>query len=86
MIAEPALYHARRVLDLCQHNGVGDFDLAFAHEALARASAIAGDADRAREHTKQALAAAEDIADHDDRDLVLADLETIPGQQLGLDA
>jgi DNA-binding transcriptional MerR regulator len=78
--AEPALYHARRVLDLCQGNGVGDFDLAFAYEALARASAVAGDSGRAREHTDQALAAAEDIADDEDRDLVLADLETIPGQ------
>jgi DNA-binding transcriptional MerR regulator len=78
--AEPALYHARRVLDLCQRSGIGDFDLAFAYEALARASAVAGDADRAREYTDQALAVAEDIADDEDRDLVLADLETIPGQ------
>jgi hypothetical protein len=78
--AEPALYHARRVLDLCQDNGIGDFDLAFAYEALARASAVAGDAKRTREHTDHALAAAEDIVDDEDRDLVLADLETIPGQ------
>jgi tetratricopeptide (TPR) repeat protein len=78
--AEPALHHAGRVLDLCQRNGIGDFDLAFAHEALARASAVAGDPGRAREHTDQALAAAEHIADHHDRDLVLADLGTIPGQ------
>ncbi len=77
---EPALYHARRVLDLCQDNGIGDFDLAFAHEALARAHAVAGDAARARDHTDQALAVAEDIADDEDRDLVFADLETIPGQ------
>ena len=78
--AEPALYHAGRVLDLCQGNGIGDFDLAFAYEALARAHAVAGDAVRARDCTDQALAAAEDIADDEDRDLVLADLETIPGQ------
>jgi tetratricopeptide (TPR) repeat protein len=78
--AEPALYHARRVLGLCQENGIGDFDLAFAYEALARASAVAGDTGRAREHTDQALAAAGNIADDEDRDLVLADLETIPGQ------
>jgi DNA-binding transcriptional MerR regulator len=77
---EPALHHARRVLELCQENGIGDWDLAFAYEALARARAVAGDAGLAREHTDQALAAAEDIADPDDRDLVLADLETIPGQ------
>ena len=45
-----------------------------------RAGYVPGDADRAREYTDQALAAAEDIADDEDRDLVLADLETIPGQ------
>jgi len=78
--AEPALHHARRVLELCQQNGIGDWDLAFAHEALARAYAVAGDAGQAREFTDRALAAAEDIADSEDRDLVLANLETIPGQ------
>jgi tetratricopeptide (TPR) repeat protein len=78
--AEPALYHARRALDLCQDNGIGDFDLAFAHEALARAHAVAGDAGQAHDYTDRALAAAEDISDGEDRDLVLADLETIPGQ------
>ena len=77
---EPALHHARRVLDLCQENGIGDWDLAFAFEALARAHAVAGDAGRAREYTDQALAAAEDIAEDKERELVLADLETIPGQ------
>jgi DNA-binding transcriptional MerR regulator len=78
--AEPALHHARRVLDVCQENGIGDWDLAFAYEALARASAVSGNADQAREYTDQALAAAEDIAADEERDLVLADLETIPGQ------
>jgi hypothetical protein len=79
--AEPALHHAGRVLDLCQGNGIGDFDLAFAYEALARASAVAGDSGRAGDHTDHALAATEHIADDEDRDLVLADLETIPASQ-----
>jgi DNA-binding transcriptional MerR regulator len=78
--AEPALHHARRVLDICQENGIGDWDLAFAYEALARAHAVAGEADRAREYTDQALSAVADVAEEEDRDLVLADLETIPGQ------
>jgi len=78
--AEPALYHARRVLELCQENGIGDWDLAFAYEAVARAHAVGGDAGQAREYTDRALAAAGDIADSEERDLVLADLETVPGQ------
>jgi tetratricopeptide (TPR) repeat protein len=77
---EPALHHARRVLDLCQENGIGDWDLAFAYEALARAHAVAGDPDQARHYTDQALAAARDIAEDGEREIVLADLATIPGQ------
>jgi hypothetical protein len=78
--AEPALYHARRVLELCQENAIGDWDLAFAYEALARACALAGQGGQARAYTDQALAAAADITDNEDRELLLADLETIPGQ------
>ena len=78
--AEPCLHHAQRCLDICQENGIGDWDLAFAYEALARGHAVAGDAAQARAFTEQALAAAEDIAEDEDRELVLSDLERIPGQ------
>jgi DNA-binding transcriptional MerR regulator len=78
--AEPALHHARRDLEICRANGLGDWDLAFAYEALARASAVAGDKEQARSWTEQALAAAEDIAEDDDRELLMSDLESLPGQ------
>ena len=45
--AEPARYHGQRCLELCQEHGIADFDLAFAHEALARAARVAGDAENA---------------------------------------
>jgi hypothetical protein len=77
---EPAIYHAQRVLDICLANGIGDWDLAFGYEALARAFAVAADPETARKWTDQALAAAAAIAEDEDRDLVLADLETIPDQ------
>jgi hypothetical protein len=77
---EPAIYHAQRVVDICLANGIGDWDLAFGYEALARAFAVAADTGAARKWTDQALAAAESIAGDEDRDLLLADLETIPGQ------
>lgn len=77
---EPCLHHAQRSLDICRENALGDFDLAFAYEGLARGHAIAGDAAQARTYTEQALAAAEDISEDDDRELLLTDLETIPGQ------
>jgi DNA-binding transcriptional MerR regulator len=78
--SEPCLHHAQRYLDICQENGIADWDLAFAYEALARGHAVAGDTEQARAFTEQALAAAEDVAEDDDRELVLSDLESIPGQ------
>ena len=75
--AEPCLHHARRVLELCEEHGIGDWDLAFAHEALARGHAVAGDEASAQAEIARALAV--DIADPEDRELLLADLATIPG-------
>ena len=76
---EPCLHHARRVLEICEQHGIGDWDLAFAHEALARAHAVAGDFRSAADAMAQARAAAEQIADPEDRALLLSDLATIPG-------
>ncbi|HEX6930691.1 MAG TPA: helix-turn-helix domain-containing protein [Streptosporangiaceae bacterium] len=74
----PALFHARKVLDICQREGIADFDLAFAYEALARAAAIAGDTSEARRWAEMARAACEQVAEEDDREIVIADLETLP--------
>ncbi|MGY1603235.1 MerR family transcriptional regulator [Geodermatophilus sp. SYSU D00815] len=75
--AEPAAHHARRCLELCQEHGIGDFDLAFAHEALARAAAVAGDTAARDRHLAAARAAAEGISDPDDRVLLEGDLAAI---------
>src|SRR4051794_20264753 len=75
--AQPARHHARRVLEICEENGIGDWDLAFAHEALARAAAVARDAAALRRHLADARAAAEHITDPDDRALLESDLQTI---------
>jgi DNA-binding transcriptional MerR regulator len=77
--AEPAAHHARRVLDICTQNGIGDWDLAFAHEALARAAAAAGDREAVDRHLADARAAAERISDPEDRALLESDLLSIPG-------
>jgi tetratricopeptide (TPR) repeat protein len=76
--AEPALHHARRCLQICQDNGIGDWDLGFAYEALARAAAVAGDRDAAQAWADQAYEAALDIAEDEERDVLLTDLSTIP--------
>jgi hypothetical protein len=65
---EEAVVHARRCLDLCREHGIGDWDLAFAWEALARASRVAGDAMAFHESLAQAREAGQAIADADDRE------------------
>jgi hypothetical protein len=76
---EPSLHHARRCLELCESapDEIEEFDLPFAYEAMARAHAVAGDADAAREWLARARAAGEKIGDEDDRVLLESDLSTI---------
>ena len=76
--AEPAIYHAKLVLDVCERNDIGDWDLAFAYEALARAYAVAGNSAESARWLTKAKAASADITDGEDRDLLLKDLSTIP--------
>jgi len=77
--AEPALYHARESLRICREHGIGDFPLAYAYEALARASAVAGRGRDARRFLVLGRNAGRRIQEPDDRKLFLDDLETVPG-------
>lgn len=77
--AEPALYHARRTLQLCLENGIGDFDLAFAYEAMARALKIdaRGEAPESAHYLSLAYQAADNIKEAEDRQIILDDLATL---------
>jgi hypothetical protein len=75
--SEPALYHAQRSLDICLENQIGDFDLAFAYEALARASAVAGKSADYEKYLSQAKQASQQIAEKEDREVFDNDLATI---------
>ena len=77
-LPESSAFHARKVLEICEREGIGDFDLAFAYEALARAAAVGGDADESRRWAELARGAAAQITEDFDRELLLGDLETIP--------
>ena len=76
--SEPAIYHARRCLAICEANGIGDFDIAYAYEALARAHGVAGDQDEAGRYANLAAAARDGISEDDDRELFDSDLATLP--------
>lgn len=75
--SEPALHHARASLAICEEAGLGDWVLAAAYEALARASAVAGDDAGKAQSLAMARQAVAAIADPEDREVIEADLATI---------
>jgi DNA-binding transcriptional MerR regulator len=77
--AEPALHHARRCLEICEASpdALEDWDLPFAHEAMARAFGAAGDEQAAARHAGRARELGERIADAEERRLLEADLATL---------
>ena len=66
---------------MCESAGLVDFDLAYAHEALARSFAALRNPEQARHHL--AIAGEVPIADTEDRALVEADLAGEPWFGLG---
>ena len=74
---DAAYYHARRCLELCQENALSAFDEGYAYEALARAAALAGEVVEAERYRNEGRRLAEDIADEDERVLLLADLDDL---------
>jgi hypothetical protein len=77
-LSEPAVRYARHALATCEREGIGDFDLMYAFEAMARSEASAGNFDEAREWKLRATEAAEEIADPEDRKIAIADLAAEP--------
>lgn len=75
--AQPALHHARRCLDLCREHGLGDFDVAYAYEALSRGYAVAGERGEAERWRDRARLALPGIADEEDREHTEEDLATL---------
>lgn len=76
---QPALYHAKRCLEICKENNIGDWDIAFAYEAMARAYAVAGEKTESEKYMKLAKEAGEQIKEKEDKDLFISDLKTVPG-------
>jgi hypothetical protein len=78
--SEPALWHARRCLAILEAGGDGieDWDLPGAYEALARAHAVAGDVAEAETWRDRAQAALSVVIDAEDREPIEHDLETLP--------
>jgi hypothetical protein len=77
-LGEAALRHANRCLELTEaHAGdMADFDRAYAYEALARANAVAGNRDEALRYIKLAEEAGQAIAEEENREIFVGDLNS----------
>lgn len=76
-MSESALYHGKNSLKWCIENHIGDFDLAFAYEAIARAYMIYKESDSMMKYLQLAKEAADHIGDPKERDYLLSELQTI---------
>ncbi len=76
-MGESALFHAKEALKLCLDNGIGDFDLAFGYEAVARAYSVLGTRDDKARFVDKAREAAKAIAEEGNRQHVESEISTI---------
>jgi uncharacterized protein YndB with AHSA1/START domain len=74
--AERGIVNADRVLAICTEHGIGDFDLAYAHEARSRALSASGRTEEAA--LEAVLARSVPIADPEDAVIVERDLADLP--------
>jgi hypothetical protein len=76
--AEPALYHADQCLKIVEKTGVGDFDLAFAYESLAKANAVAGKKTECKKYRTLAQKATDAIKGEKDKEICQSEVDKIP--------
>lgn len=76
-MAESAILHGKECLRLCRENSIGDFDLAFAYEAVARAYKIINDIENVNHYLSKAREAANNIQKPEDREYLISELQTI---------
>ena len=75
--AENAMRYGQLCLQVSQEGGTPPFYLGYAYEALARAAAVAGNRQDMNGYLDKARAAAEEVQEADDRQVLLDDLHTI---------
>ena len=75
--SEAALRHGERCLKICLEEKIGDFDLAFVHEAVARAYVLMEEKQKAKEQIELAKRAELKIEKEDDRKYFAGELASI---------
>jgi len=76
---ESALFHGKNALRYCLDHQIGDFDLAFAYETIARASAVLGDEVKVKYYIEKAVEASKSIEKPEDLNYFMSELENVPG-------
>jgi len=76
-MGEASYRFAKTSLDHCLEQGIGDFDLAFAYEALARSCSILGIDDQYQQYRQKAVEAGNTIQETGNRDYFFSELNTI---------
>lgn len=74
---EPALFHAKRCIEIAEEHRIGDFDIAFAYEAMARAQSEAGNESGCREYREKAQRAIDQVKDPEDRKICQGELDQV---------
>jgi len=74
---EPALYHARRCVELTEGPGIEDWAVAAAYEGMARACRAADDREGYEAWRARAVTATAAIADDEEREVIEGDLATL---------
>lgn len=75
--SEAAIDHARKSLRLCTEHDLGDFDLGFAYEAMARAYHIAGDSAEQESYLSLAMQTAEKVQQENNKNWLLKNIESV---------
>lgn len=76
-LGESALHHAQCCYDTCIEKEIGDFDMAFACEALARAHHVLGNYGKRDIFIKMAKVASESIEDTGNKEYFLGELSSV---------
>jgi len=72
---EPALFHAKRCLEISKETDIEDWDLAFAYEVMARAQSVTGNKTECKEYYGLAQNAINEIKNPEDKKICQGELD-----------
>jgi hypothetical protein len=75
--SEPALFHAKRCLEIAKESDIEDWDLAFVYEVMARAHSVAGNKTECEKYHELAQNAINEIKNPEDKKICQGELDKI---------